>query len=284
MPSLDERGRLREWLPGLAATEEGHRHLSHLYGAFPGARITPTSTPAEFEAVRRSLAHRLSHGSGYTGWSQAWVLCLAARLGETELAEHSLDVLVHDLSSPSLLDLHPHGERPGGALFQIDGNLGAIAGVAELVMQSHDGAISLLPALPATWGGGSVRGLRARGGHVVDLEWSDGMPVAATLRHPAGPANGAAASGCREAAPVADAAALSGAAASSGPASSSGAQTGTGAIVTIEVPRGARPRVTDGAGRNVPVLPVHAAGEGRTRWSWPVPTGATSSLEFGREG
>ncbi len=182
MPAIDSAGRLREWADGLEATEPGHRHLSHLYGAFPGSRITPTTTPAEFAAVRAALEERLVNGSGYTGWSQAWVLCLAARLRDSALAATSLDVLVHELSSSSLLDLHPHGERPGGVLFQIDGNLGAIAGIAELLMQSHDGAISLLPALPAQWPAGSVRGLRARGGCVVDIVWRDGRFASAVVR------------------------------------------------------------------------------------------------------
>jgi alpha-L-fucosidase 2 len=110
------------------------------------------------------------------------VLCLAARLRDPALAATSLDVLVHELSSSSLLDLHPHGERPGGVLFQIDGNLGAIAGIAELLMQSHDDAISLLPTLPAQWPAGSVRGLRARGGFVVDITWRDGRFASAVIR------------------------------------------------------------------------------------------------------
>ncbi|MHA7987472.1 glycosyl hydrolase family 95 catalytic domain-containing protein [Rathayibacter sp. CAU 1779] len=182
MPVIGPDGLLREWPAGLESTEPGHRHFSHLYGAFPGTRITQTRAPEEFEAVRRTLDFRLSNGSGYTGWSQAWTLCLAARLRDKELAAASIGVLVHELSSPSLLDLHPHGERPGGALFQIDGNLGAIAGVAELLMQSHDGAVSLLPTLPHAWHTGSVSGLRARGGHEVDVRWRDGRLEGAELR------------------------------------------------------------------------------------------------------
>lgn len=181
-PRIDEDGLLAEWATDLAATEPGHRHLSHLYGVFPGSRITETSAPSEFTAARRALETRLANGSGYTGWSQAWVLCLAARFRDPELAAEALEVLVHRLSSASLLDLHPHGERPGGALFQIDGNLGAIAGVAELLLQSHDGAISLLPALPTAWRDGSVTGLRARGGHAVDLTWRGGLFASAELR------------------------------------------------------------------------------------------------------
>ncbi|MDQ0573873.1 alpha-L-fucosidase 2 [Agromyces albus] len=180
LPGIDSEGRTEEWRPGFSATELDHRHLSHLYGAFPGARITPTKDPAGFEGVRMALHSRLAHGGGYTGWSQAWVLCLSARLGEKELAELSLSRLLGDLSSASLLDLHPIGN--GGNIFQIDGNFGAIAGIAELLLQSHDGAVSLLPTLPPSWTHGSVSGLRARGGIGVDISWADGELQSAELR------------------------------------------------------------------------------------------------------
>jgi alpha-L-fucosidase 2 len=174
LPGRDAAGRLAEWAGDLAPTELDHRHLSHLYGVFPGDRLTATAEPESFAAAKRALDFRLAHGSGYTGWSQAWVLCLAARFRDTGLAERAIGVLTGELSSPSLLDLHPLDGWPGGAIFQIDGNLGAIAGMAELLVQSHDGAISLLPALPASWSAGSVEGLRARGGHEVGLTWSEG--------------------------------------------------------------------------------------------------------------
>ena len=174
LPGIDDAGRLREWAGPLLPTELDHRHLSHLYGAFPGSRITETAAPDAFAAVRRALAYRLEHGSGYTGWSQAWVLCLAARLRDAALAERSLAVLTGELSSVSLLDLHPHGGWPGGVIFQIDGNLGAVAGIAELLVQSHDGAVSLLPSLPPSWNAGTVSGLRARGDRTVDLAWGAG--------------------------------------------------------------------------------------------------------------
>lgn len=182
LPAIDESGRLCEWAPSLRPSELDHRHLSHLYGAFPGFRITETAAPAEFEAVKRALAHRLEHGSGYTGWSQAWVLCLAARLRDAALVERSIGTLVDGLSSDSLLDLHPLEGWPGDAIFQIDGNFGAIAGVAEALVQSHDGALSLLPALPPSWSAGSVSGLRARGERTIDLAWSAGVLVHARIR------------------------------------------------------------------------------------------------------
>lgn len=173
--AIGQEGDLLEWYDERTPREPGHRHLSHLYALYPGTRITETGTPRDFEAARRALRTRLRHGSGYTGWSQAWILCLAARLRDAELAERSISVLLNDLSSPSLLDLHPHGDWPGGYIFQIDGNFGAVAGMTELLTQSHEGAISLLKTLPASWPSGHVRGIRCRGGHRVDLDWRLGV-------------------------------------------------------------------------------------------------------------
>ncbi|MFG3340933.1 glycoside hydrolase N-terminal domain-containing protein [Glycomyces sp. NPDC048151] len=182
LPGIDPDGRLMEWANPLQPSELDHRHLSHLYGVHPGTWITETAAPAEFEAAKRALAYRLEHGSGYTGWSQAWVLCLAARLRDPALAERSIGVLVNELSSPSLMDLHPHGGWPAGVVFQIDGNLGAVAGLAELLLQSHDGALSLLPTLPESWSAGTVSGLRARGDAAVDLAWAGGRLEHARIR------------------------------------------------------------------------------------------------------
>ncbi|WP_457965351.1 glycoside hydrolase N-terminal domain-containing protein [Arthrobacter sp. D1-29] len=176
-------GAILEWGDeSLEPVEPGHRHLSHLYGLCPGTRITEAGTPEDFAAVRRALDTRLAHGSGHTGWSQAWVLCLAARLRDRQLAERSISTLVHHLSSESLLDLHPSADWPGGNIFQIDGNLGAIAGLAELLVQSHEGPISLLKTVPTAWTAGRVSGIRARGGHTVDVEWAEGALLHASVR------------------------------------------------------------------------------------------------------
>ncbi|GAA3283752.1 glycoside hydrolase family 95 protein [Dactylosporangium vinaceum] len=174
-------GALLEWYDERPPREPGHRHLSHLYGLFPGTRITETGTPADFAAARRALAIRLEHGSGHTGWSRAWILGLAARLRDAALAAETIGALVRDLCSTSLLTLHPDTGRPSGQIFQIDGNLGVVAGLTELLVQSHDGAIALLRALPAEWTAGAVRGIRCRGGHTAAVTWRDGRLESATV-------------------------------------------------------------------------------------------------------
>ncbi|MFC5004865.1 glycoside hydrolase N-terminal domain-containing protein [Dactylosporangium cerinum] len=172
-------GALLEWHDDRPPREPGHRHLSHLYGLFPGTRITESST--DYAAARRALRTRLAHGTGHTGWSRAWVLCLAARLRDPELAEQSLTALVEELCSASLLTLHPDAGRPSGWIFQIDGNLGIPAGITELLVQSHAGAVSLLPALPSAWPTGHIRGIRCRGGHRVDVSWTGGRLATARI-------------------------------------------------------------------------------------------------------
>jgi len=172
-------GTLAEWSGDFGEPEPGHRHFSHLYGLFPGDQIGRT-TPELREAARRSVGRRLAHGGGGTGWSLAWLVCLQARLGDGAGAGEALERWLGTSVFPNLFDLHPTVPGEPG-VFQIDGNLGVTAGIAELLVQSHDDEVRLLPALPPRWRRGSVRGLRVRGGGRVDLVWDEGLLVRVVL-------------------------------------------------------------------------------------------------------
>lgn len=178
VPQIGADGRLLEWSEPFDEFEPGHRHLSHLYGLYPGDEIDVEITPDLALAARRSLEYRLDYGSGQSGWSCAWVLCLWARLGDGQGAREAIRRMIASHVAPNLLGLHPP------RIFQIDGNLGYTAGIAEMLVQSHRSMLRLLPALPPTWRSGTVRGLRARGAATVDLSWSDRQLTEATITSP----------------------------------------------------------------------------------------------------
>ena len=167
-------GRLMEWAEEFEEPEPGHRHMSHLFGLHPGRQITLRGTPELAEAVRKTLDYRLEHGGGHTGWSRAWIINFFARLEDSEQAYENVLALLRQSTLPNLFDNHPP--------FQIDGNFGGCAGIAEMLIQSHANEIHFLPALPNAWANGHFKGLCARGGLEIDLSWRERHATSAKLK------------------------------------------------------------------------------------------------------
>lgn len=179
-PALNSDGSLMEWNREVEEVEPGHRHISHLYGLYPGHTITVEKTPELAQACKKTLKKRLENGGGHTGWSQSWIINFRAQLEQGNEALEALTKLLTHSTLPNLLDNHPP--------FQIDGNFGSLAAVIRMLVQSdfdNEGNVhvKLLPALPdePAWQSGHIKGVAIKGGYTIDFEWKDGKVVSHTL-------------------------------------------------------------------------------------------------------
>ncbi|MFT3751180.1 MAG: glycoside hydrolase family 95 protein [Agriterribacter sp.] len=166
-------GTLQEWIKDFEEAEPGHRHISHLLGLYP-LNLISLHTPALFAAAQKTIERRLANGGGHTGWSKAWIINFYARLLNADEAGRQVQALLQKSTLPSLLSTHPP--------FQIDGNFGGAAGIAEMLLQSQNNEIHILPALPFTWPSGSIKGIRARGGYTVDMVWKNRILTRLTVK------------------------------------------------------------------------------------------------------
>lgn len=171
---LGSDGRILEWDREYEEYEPGHRHISHIYGFHPGESVTKSNAPELFEAVRKTLDHRLDHGGAGTGWSRAWLINCAARLMDGKMAHEHIQYFFRESIYNNLFDAHPP--------FQIDGNFGYTAGVMEMLVQSHEeNIIRILPALPEAWPNGHITGIKARNNLILDIFWEEGKASLVTI-------------------------------------------------------------------------------------------------------